>query len=385
MPEGEEKLPANRRKPDLRGTALLGQDLDIRPEIAIRLLPAERHDRAAAIWRQLEDAADRVPLPVSWVWTETWLRHYGDVVPHRFAAGYDPDGNEVGIALLTERIRRKGPVRLRRLHLGTSGEPPGETVFVARNGVLTTPGHRAEFAHALVSFLQTERGWHELELSGFSESEAAPFLEADPSLVPNREPSPRLTLPEPGAGLDGVIALLSSKTRNNVRRQMRKLGEIKTEWAEDDRHRREIFEELCVLHEERWREQGHPGVFASRRFRGFHSDLIDAAPDSVVLFRASNEQGPIACLYALVDGEDVIGYQAGLGGGENARHSPGIVANALMMAECAERGYRTFDTGPGRALYKRVLTNNGAGELVWARSSRLRARVLAPRWRHAGV
>ena len=38
--------------------------------------------------------------------------------------------------------------------------------------------------------------------------------------------------------------------------------------------------------------------------------------------------------------------------GENARHSPGLVLLMHMVAECADRGLRSFDIGVGRAHYK---------------------------------
>src|SRR5690606_35244016 len=101
--------------------------------VTIHVLSAAERERAERIWRQVEAASPPPPLAVSWSWTETWLRHYGDVVPHRFAVGYSHIGGEAqprGIVLLTERIKRRGPIPLRRLFLGTAGEPAGETVYV---------------------------------------------------------------------------------------------------------------------------------------------------------------------------------------------------------------------------------------------------------------
>src|SRR5690606_12388107 len=46
------------------------------PPLALRRLPAEARADAAATWQALEAAAAKVPVSASWLWTETWLRHY---------------------------------------------------------------------------------------------------------------------------------------------------------------------------------------------------------------------------------------------------------------------------------------------------------------------
>src|SRR3712207_8480585 len=56
----------------------------------------------------------------------------------------------LGVALLTVDRHRRGPFTFRRVHLGTAGEPPGETVFVERNRFLARPEDEAQVGAAIV-------------------------------------------------------------------------------------------------------------------------------------------------------------------------------------------------------------------------------------------
>ena len=90
--------------------------------VRVRWLAAAERVAAAAIWQELE-ARTSVPLTCSWKWTETWLDHYGDLVPHRFAVG-ERSGTRVGIVLVTRGAgERRAWLPVRTLHLGTAGEP----------------------------------------------------------------------------------------------------------------------------------------------------------------------------------------------------------------------------------------------------------------------
>jgi len=134
-------------------------------ELRVRLVGAQRRDETEAAWRAVE-AAGPVALACSWRWTETWLRHYGDVVSHRFAIA-DREGEPVAAALVT-RSGGSRSLKGRTLHLGTAGEPPGESVVVEHNALASVPEHRDDFARALLARLRRERGWQRLALDGFA-------------------------------------------------------------------------------------------------------------------------------------------------------------------------------------------------------------------------
>jgi len=349
----------------------------LKEAVTIRMIPSDQRAEAERLWRSVEARIPSVPLACSWDWTVTWLRHYGHAVPHRFAVA-EAGGRERGVTLLTEEERRRGPFRLRKVHIGTAGEPPGEGVYVERNGILADPGDRDAVAGALLETLRREGSWDELELNGFRPEHADPFLEAEPRLVARDAASPCLDVRGGSGGVDALLALLRPSLRKRIRSNLRALGPIESEWAESPAQALDIFAELCALHQADWEGRGQQGVFASPRFTDFHRDLIARlAPDSVILFRARAESGTIGCLYSLVDGEDVLSYQAGIARADDNRLSHGLVTHVLCMAACADHGFHLYDLLAGEAPYKRRLTTT-EGTLVWARARRLRARVLDP-------
>jgi CelD/BcsL family acetyltransferase involved in cellulose biosynthesis len=320
----------------------------------MELLSSDQRDRAAAAWAQHETA--ETPLACSWAWTQTWLEHYGDVVPHRFAVGED------GVALLTYGTARSSGIKLRTVHLGTAAEPAGESVYVQRNALLGTEA----FATHLLETLGGQRDFDELRIDGF----AVPLPGLD-ELEP--QDSPIVDLSE---AQGDVLPLLSSNTRYQVRRSLRGYGEVETEWAETVPRALEIFEEMRELHEARWRAVGEPGAFASERQLAFHRTLIERHLPRVMLFRVSSAEGTIGCLYSHLEQRSALSYQLGVIPSTDNKLKPGFVAHALGMQACHDRGIEIYDFLSGGLEYKRELAR-GKRELYWGRGLRRgpRARI----------
>jgi CelD/BcsL family acetyltransferase involved in cellulose biosynthesis len=344
--------------------------------LRVRWLPAAERVAAAAIWRELE-ARTSVRLACSWRWTETWLDHYGDLVPHRFAVG-ERSGTPVGIVLVSHGVgERRARVPVRTLHLGTAGEPGRDSVFVERNGLPVVREHRAAFARALLGSLAADGGWDELLLDGFTEEDAGALLEAAPFDV-RREPCRTFDLRAAAATGGDVLALLSAKTRSNFRRSHKWLGVAAVEWAETAGAARAILDELALLHQQRWETRGEPGVFASPRFAGFHRDLAGrlAETGEVCLFRISDERETLSCLYGFIEDGRLMSYQHGTPIEAGQRSSPGLVAEVLCMQAAYDRGIAVYDHLSGDSDFKRWLSN-GTETLIWAATRRGRLRWAA--------
>jgi CelD/BcsL family acetyltransferase involved in cellulose biosynthesis len=344
-------------------------------DLSIRWLPSSDRAGAARIWEALEADAGNGGLTSSWAWTETWLEHYGELVPHRFAVG-EAGGSARGIVLVTRGVgRRRGPFRIRSVHLGTAGEPPGQSVVVEYNRVLVEDERRAAFAAALTAELRGESDWHELVLEGFAPEDAEPFLAAEPLLEAQPEPSPIMDLRTAEAAGGDVMGGFRSKTRTKIRRSLKALGEVETEWAETPEHGLEILDELIELHQRRREGLGQPGAFASARFTAFHRDLVARLlpRGAVFLFRVRAAGGTVGCLYGFVERRRVLYYQSGLGSYSDRQIRPVFVACALCMQESFERGMTEFDFMAGEGSHKRELST-GTRELVWASARRPGAR-----------
>ena len=332
--------------------------------VALRWLESGAREEAAGIWRAL-DAGEAISA--TWDWNGTWLEHYGDVVPHRFAVG-EVSGDPCGIALVTEAVgRRRGPFRVRSVHLGTTGEPPGESVFVCPNNLLVDAKHRAAFASALVEALRAERGWHELVLDRFVADDARVLARDAPSLELEELTCRVMDLRSAEDNDGSVMAALKSRTRSKIRRSLRGLGAVETEWAQTSGEALEVLDDLIELHQRRWRRVGEPGAFASPRVVAFHRDLVPKllARDAVVLFRVRAAGGTVGCRYAFVEGGRVLGYQSGLASYEDNRISPGFVTHVACMQAAFERGMSEYDFQVGDSAFKRELSTT-AGTLIGA-------------------
>jgi Acetyltransferase (GNAT) domain len=325
------------------------------------------------LWEGLERAIGCPGLACSHPWVETWLEHYGDLVPHRFALG-EHRGTPIGLALVTDGIgQRRSRVPVRTVHLGTAGEPPADSVFVQRNRLLVTAEHGEAFASALIAALWEESKWDEVVLDGFVPEDAELLLRAG-SFDVRHETCRTVDLSAADETGGEVIALFGAKTRKNFRRSLKGLAIVETEWAETPRQARDILDELIILHQASWAGRGHRGLFASTRLSGFHRDLTSrlASAGQLSLFRIRDERSTIACLYGFIEGNRLLSYQSGISRPDH-RLSPGLVADVLCMQAARDRGLATYDHLSGDSPYKQRLSTDQE-PLIWAGARRGRAR-----------
>ncbi|MER3438130.1 MAG: hypothetical protein C4346_11385 [Chloroflexota bacterium] len=339
------------------------------------VLPAHQKSVVAPLWQQLEREF-RAGLVNSWDWVETWLNHYGDLVPHWFVVGMSADG-PAGLALITRGLcHKRGPIALRTLHIGTAGEPHTDTVRVEHNRLLAEPHHRAAFAAAILrEATQIDRRCDLIMLDAFVPEDADLFLAADPSFVAFPEPCHYADLAALRAQgltvLDGLRRHTAAKIRRTMRRLEDQYGPCRVEWATSLPQAEAIFAELRDLHQARWERQGQPGVFASQRFTGFHEELIRRLHPQgrATLARVVAGDHTVGCDYGLVEHGRILGYQWGLASFEDSRLSPGLVVGALVMQEALERGFTEYDWLAGDVLYKRELSTSSR-TLITARAIR---------------
>jgi CelD/BcsL family acetyltransferase involved in cellulose biosynthesis len=323
----------------------------------VEFLPPSERAVAARTWQELEAHVPEPGIAASWDWVGTWVEHYGDEVPHRFAVGMR-SGKPCGLALVTTSWDGPRPLRVRLLHIGTAGEPSGEGVYVVSNRVLSARHDEVDFARALLRALRRRRDWGTLVLARCAPERAEPFLSAWPRLVarPQRCPTVDLTLARSSGE---VIATLRPRTRNQIRRAVRRLGTIETEIAAGADRALVLLDELIDLHQRRWRREGLPGAFASPRFRAFHRDLVRRLEPrgAAMLVRVYSEVGTIGCIYNLIQGREVLSYQMGLMDPADPKIKPGFVAHWACMQSCFERGLEEYNLLPEPTGYKLELAN----------------------------
>jgi len=335
--------------------------------VSVSLLPSGERSLVAEIWEDLETRLANSSIACSWDWTGTWLKYYGDLVPHYFAVG-ECAGLPCGVALVSQGVDRQcGPFRVRSRHLGTAGEPDADSVCVEYNRLLVTPENRDAFASALVAAIRHETNWDELILDGFAPEDAEPLLRAEPSLVAERRVCCAVDLRAANETGGEIIAALKANTQKKIRRSLRGFGVIQTEWADTVEQAIDILNELIDLHQQRWEGIGEPGSFSSGRFVAFHRELVPRllAKRAVLLFRARSASGTLGCLYSFIEHGRVLFYQSGLAAVDDNKLKPGLVTHALCMQGCMERGLTEYNFLAGNSRYKQELSTVEQ-ELVWA-------------------
>ena len=341
----------------------------------IDVLGPEARAVAGAAWADVERRVPGSSLTVGWDWTETWLAHFGSVVPHRLVVARQ-GGEPVGVALVTFDDWRRGPLRIRRVHLGTAGEPPGEGVHVERNGLLVRPEHAAGFAEALVAAIGREHAWDAFLLDGFLEPDAAALLRTGGRWAV--EPQSALVADLTAIDQGGPAGPFSSGLRKEWRRAERIAGPFEVEWPQSTERALAILDELIELHQARWEAEGSPGAFASGRSRGFHRELTTrlAGRGQIALMRVTGPQGLLGCRYDFIDGDRLLAYQTGWAPDGDDRVSTGRTLDLACMGAARAHGIRWWDWLAGDHWQKRRLST-GSYDLLWATRRRGIARWAA--------
>lgn len=339
---------------------------DVTGPVRLRIIPATAKTEALFLWRKLELQLGNRRLMCSSLWTEIWLNHFGQLIPHQFAVGMR-NGVVCGIALLTQGVRQcAGPIPLATWHIGTAGEPEADSVCVEYNALLAGPDDQCDFAAALFDWAREQTNCDEFRLDGFEGQSIQALLQHCLMARVERKISYYFDLRPCRVNGEDPLARLGTHTRANIRRTLREFGDVRTEWAETPARAEQLFAELVKLHQARWTSAGKPGAYASRLFHDFHLELlcrgVPLGLTTIVGLSSGNRL--IGCSHLLIDNHRGLFYQCGWAPG-GGRTSTGLALDYLCIDECLRRGYDEIDFLAGNTEHKRRLSTNQA-ELVWA-------------------
>ena len=195
--------------------------------LAVRVMQATDRAVAGDIWRAVESSTPDV-LPF-----EGWdLGRAVAGAVQRCGATRVPRGRARraprGAALLTSSVRRYGPLAVRRLHLGTAGEPAG-SIFVEYNAICAAEPNRTEVAQVVLAYAHRRGG-------GTSCSSTASIRSMPRHCWPPSGAS-RSCTGSPGYSSSAPVPLTwwtSSSRRapaSTVRRSLRGISPYTTEWG----------------------------------------------------------------------------------------------------------------------------------------------------------
>jgi CelD/BcsL family acetyltransferase involved in cellulose biosynthesis len=320
-------------------------------------------------WSELLDASDASSPCMSPLWVNAWWRVFGGRDGRELRALALRDGTRlVGLApLSSRRIWLRPGVPIRRLELIPSGEPEADEIASDYLSVLAARGYEQRVVEGFAGQLLSGAlgRWDELILPRMStDSVVVPLL--DGALEGTGQHrfeltggSPYIPLP---ASWDQYLARLSGSRRRLVRTSLRAFEEwcggkstlhVARSPSELD-HGMRILREL---HEQRWREAGRSGVFASPLFSAFHAEVMPAllAKDQLELMWLVAEGQPVAAIYNIIWNGAVQFYQSGRRMDLPRELRPGVVLHALAIRRSIELGRREYDFLAGGSRYKQDL------------------------------
>ena len=192
----------------------------------------------------------------------------------------------VGLALIGADCLRLGPLCVPRIYLNQSGSPDFDCVYIEYNDVLVDCEYEQAARAAYLEAVCQARTWAPVplqwsEMHWVASPLAAEQMPANPKLVMDRgkpSVSPYIHLDAVRKSSNDLCALLSSNTRNQIRRSVRlygALGEIHLDRALTRRDALTWLEELRSLHQARWISQGARGAFAEPFFERFLRRLCE--------------------------------------------------------------------------------------------------------------
>ncbi len=328
-------------------------------------------------WRQVYALCPTASPPLGWEWTHTWWSLFGELYAMRNG---EDEGlrlhvirkNDLLVGVLPLYLRRSqnSPLGTRRLCFLSTGEAEFEEVCAENLDLLYLPEDRDACLNLLRDALlqPTANEWDELHLSPISVNSAlskwkmdvfegglgAKDAELGPSFLVNLE-----------EGFEGYLALLSSNSRGLARKRTR--GAIRDgasfQVAETQQEANEMFEQLIVLHQARWIEEGKPGCFSAPRFTEFHRLLISRllVRKEAIIARMVVENETVSVMLGYIAGKKFDSYVAGAKFDDERIKSPGITLHLLLKERLAAQGIVSYDHMSGTMRYKQQYSTSEAG------------------------
>jgi CelD/BcsL family acetyltransferase involved in cellulose biosynthesis len=339
-------------------------------------------------WNKLLHDSGATSIFLTWEWVSTWWETYGDSPRTLYIlVAHDEDENLVGIAPCYVTIEKMFKLlsfkEIRFLGYG-SDIHPDYLDFIA------TPQRRAEIINAFFSyFLENPADWDVMNLTDLLEDShciahiaslkrqnGIHFIEARSATCPYA------SLPD---SWETYLRNLSSSTRYDIRRKMRKLErdfDVRFYTWDDATTLETAMEKLRELHIRRWDQESVSHGFANRRFNEFHHRVANEFLKLGLLRLYVLEANGliVSMLYCYKYKDKLFFYQSGFDP-DYSKYSVGTVlfANAIQHAISEHitefdflRGYHDYKYSWGKAdrptFRVAVRRNSLAGRLYFVDS-----------------
>lgn len=340
------------------------------------ITPLAEVDNLKALWTEFETRAAR-PFFLSWTWLDVAICY--DATQIYVIRIVDHVGELIGLGWLCAlREKRHKIMSVTQLRLHEVGSDAAATVPVEFNSLMTLEGRETEAWEAFLTTALTGDcpAWDEIVLTN-----ADPKLE-DLMVARGLRTHRRAenmsayvdlaTLRDQGVGgIDDYLMQLSRNTRSQVRRSLRlyeERGVVTLDRASTPQEAHDYFTELAHLHEHKWRALGEKGLLSNAQYLAFNRTMIDRHFSSGVIELVCVKVGgeTIGLLCNFVDQGRVLFNVGGFTTSADNRLKPGMVTQALAIADHLDRGNIVYDFMAGNDRYKYSLGERGPDMVQFA-------------------
>lgn len=334
-----------------------------RSQVSVRVIrQVDEWDAMHEAWNGLHAACEAAPITLKFDWLRIWWSEYQSAFASAqlFLVTVWRGDRLIGVLPLYLRRNSCLPWAVHHLAFLSTGEAEADEVCADYLDILCAEADKEVVAEKAWRAI-AEQAWDHLELLDMPEHTKfrdARFVPGFARLL-NRGHCPVADL---SSGFEAYIQNSSPSARQQARRLIREgeRAEVVFELVAP-RNAAVAFEELVLLHQNRWNKKNQPGVFASERFTRFHRALLDQwlPTGQAVLARVSIRGQPIAVIYGFVGNKKFDFYQSGLCIADTGPlRSPGQLAHLLLMRRLASTGIETYDFLRGSSTYKERLSRS---------------------------
>jgi CelD/BcsL family acetyltransferase involved in cellulose biosynthesis len=273
----------------------------------------------------------------------------------------EEEGQLIGLVLAGEKTLKKAGIPFwKQLYFFETGDRLVDVVTVEYNQPLCHPSHAQKVRTALRHWIETEgrKTYDEIVLNRI-------LLEHQDDLTPRQGVEISVFRQDTAYAIDlqevrdmgGVLETLSSNTRYQIKRSMKKYeqrGTLKVEAAQTRDQAFQWFAEMGVLHQAYWIGKGDVGSFGYKNFLEIHEALLKTTPvnETVEVLKVSAGDHVIGYLYNFLYNKRVYYYLAGFAYEEDSHLKPGLVCHVMAGGYHAARGMNLYDFMGGAYQYK---------------------------------
>lgn len=315
-------------------------------------------------WDDLLTRSEHVSVFAAWEWSEASWRFAAPGKEPVILVARDAESRLVGLLPLARSSRANVVKTLEVLGCTRKGYPLGDY-----GGPVAERGAEASVLPAMLNHLRSTGSWSMIDLRNCNSNSplrTAQLTELYGKASLNQgwrvkvgEGDVCRVLPLPGS-FDDYLGVLSSNSRQNFRRKLRKLAQagitIDAVDPHDEQARRAAMEALFEFHQQRWTGRGADGGFAEERVREMHRHFAArmAARGGLDLRVARSADGSIlGAIYNFKHNGTVYYYQIGFDNSEAySSYSLGFCLLANSIQAAINSGCHTFDMMRGDHEYK---------------------------------